>query len=312
MGLSGILDSGGDLTLEIEGGADRAVPGGVLRGTAAFVASRRLEARGVTASLVAREEHAYEVTDRSPRGDSRIDRRWESSDVWRQELSLQGPMIMEAGSRHTFPFELDLPPDAYPSFQSGILRLVWRLSLSIDVGGRDPSVDREIAVPFTPKALEGVDPAALAERVETSADGGAFAIVVEPRPLVPGGAFRGSIETAEELDPARTRVEVKLLVATDYSSGGLDVGLDLPGGVRLESLARRAVSEQRSIWKGVLTGSESIDGGRRYAFAGELPDEPVGTIALPHGSATALVDVIVDRRLRTDRHLSRPVAIGRP
>jgi len=31
MGLGGIIDSGGEWALEIEGGADRAVPGGSLR-----------------------------------------------------------------------------------------------------------------------------------------------------------------------------------------------------------------------------------------------------------------------------------------
>ncbi len=310
MGLGGILDSGGEWTLEMEGGREEAVPGGSLRGTASFVASRRLEARGVAASLVAREEYAYEVTERSARGESRVDRRWASSDAWRQELALQGPTVMEAGSQHSFPFEFRLPPDALPSFHSGVLRLQWRLSVSIDVGGRDPSVQRDIAVPLRAGTISKVDPAALDERVQESSDGGAFAISIEPRPLVPGAAFQGAIETAEELAPGKTRVEVKLVVSTGYSSAGFDVGIDLPGGVRLESLARSAVDEQRAIWKGTLTGSEQVDGRRRYAFAGRLPDEPVATVVLPHGSARAVVDVIVDRRLRPDVHYTRPVAIS--
>ncbi len=314
MGLGGILDSGGEWTLEIEGGEDRAAPGGSLRGTARFTASRRLEARGTSASLVASEEYAYEVTDRNARGSSRNDRRWESSDAWRQDLPLGGPAVMEAGSRHDFPFAFSPPPDALPSFHSGILRLSWRLSVSIDVGGRDPSVEREILMPLTEQALQAGDPSALAELVTGSDDGKSFAISVDPRPLAPGSALRGAIETAEDLDPARSRVEIKLLVSTDYSSGGFNVGIDLPGGVRMESLARRAVSEQRTIWKGELAEAEgeAVDGARRYAFAGELPDEAVATLVLPHGSARAIVDVIVDRRLRPDRHLTRPVAIGRP
>ncbi len=310
MGLGGILDSGGDWTLEIEGGRDEAVPGGSLRGTASFVASRRLEARGVAASLVAHEEYAYEVTDRSARGGSRVDRRWESSDAWRQELSLSVPTVLEAGSHHSFPFEFDLPPDALPSFHSGVLRLEWRLSISMDVGGRDPSVQRDIVVPLKTETISGVDPAALEQRVEGARDGDAFTISIEPRPLAPGAAFQGAIETAQELAPGKTRVEVKLVVSTDYSSGGFNVGIHLGGGVRVESLARRAVHEQRAIWTGTLTGSEPAEGTRRYAFAGRLPDEPVATIVLPHGSARAMVDVVVDRRLRPDVHYTRPVAIG--
>ncbi|MDQ3492103.1 MAG: sporulation protein [Chloroflexota bacterium] len=311
MGLGGIMDSGGEWALEIEGGADRAVPGGSLRGTAHFTASRRIEARSVTASLVAREAYAYEVTERDARGDSRIDRDWESSDAWRQDLPLQGPMVMEDGSRHSFPLAFDLPADALPSFESGILRLTWRLSVAIDASGRDPSVERDIHVPLTEQAPQAGDATALMERFAGSADGTPFAILLDPRPLVPGGAFRGAIETSEQLDPARTRLEIKLLISTDYSSGGFDVGIDLPGGVRMESRARRAVSEQRAIWKGQLTGSEAADGVRRYPFAGQLPDDPVATLVLPHGSSRAIVDVIVDRRMRPDRHLSRPVAIGR-
>lgn len=312
MGLGGILDSGGDWTLEIEGGKDEAVPGGSLRGTASFVASRRLQARGVAAALVAREVYAYEVTDRSARGESRVDRRWESSDAWREELALQGPRVMEAGSRHSFPFEFSLPTDAAPSFHSGVLRLEWRLSVSIDVGGRDPSVERELIVPLTAQASEGVDPTAFQERIQATDDADPFAISIQPRPLVPGAPFQGSIETTEELDPDKTRVEIKLVVSTDYSTGGFDVGLDLGGGVRVESLARRAVHEVRAIWAGTLTGPEGGEGLRRYTFAGQLTDEPVATIVLPHGSARAMVDVIVDRRLRPDVHYTRPVAIGAP
>lgn len=301
--------SGGGVewVLEVEGGRHVIPPGGRLRGVLRLTATRDIGARAVKASLVGVEHYAFDVTQRDSRNQSRTDRRWESQEVFRQELELMGSTSIAAGETRSLPFELALPPDAPPSLETSVLRMRWLSRAWIDVGGGlDPSAEQAILVPMTPDAVRAADPAALAERSDS---GGSFAIAVEPRPLITGAPFSGIVDMQEGLDLGKTRVEVKLKAASNYSDGGLDLGVTLPGGLRLDSNARRAAVETRTVWQGSLTEAGSKDGGHRYAFQGQLPAEPIATVSLPHGSVTATIDVIVDRRLRPDEHFTRPVAI---
>lgn len=88
-----------------------------------------------------------------------------------------------------------------------------------------------------------------------------------------------------------------------------DVGMELPGGLRLESRARRGVTEVVTLWKGTLAEAGAAGGSGRYTFSGQLPEGQLVTASLPHGSATATVDVIINRRMRRDQHLVRPIEI---
>ncbi|MBA2571158.1 MAG: sporulation protein [Chloroflexi bacterium] len=299
-----------DWGVEVDGGRFEIAPGGTLSGNVRFTARDAFEARRVVASLVGTEEYAYDVTERSGRDQSRTHRRWETHELWRQDLELMGAAAIAAGETRALPFEVSLPAGAPPTFDSGVLRVRWRASASIDIGhGIDPSVDQPILVPLSAAELASVDPAALAERHQGAEEGKPYTMSVEPRPFIAGAPFAGTLDAGESLDLSRIRVEVKLVVSTE-GSGGLGLGIALPTGVRIGHDARRGVTETRALWQGVLTEVPGADGTRRYGFSGQLPAEPVATIALPHGAATALVDVIVDRRMRRDGHFTRPVAIA--
>jgi hypothetical protein len=132
---------------------------------------------------------------------------------------------------------------------------------------------------------------------------------VEPRPLRAGSAFRGVLEVSERLDLARTRVELKLQISTSWSS---DFGLEyrIGEGLRADWESRRAVTEHVTLWRGTLTEIQAGALGPRYAFEGALASAPTPTVVLAHGNATARIDVVIDRRMRGDRHFDRPVAIA--
>ncbi len=167
MGFLGIgSDAGASWLVEFEGGRGEVLPGGLLRATARCTAAQPLEVRAVRAALSALEEYAYEVTEDPGRAGSRTDRRWQATELWRQEVELQTGGNLQAGESRAFPLEFAVPPDAAPTFESAVLRLRWRLAVWMDVGGRDPSLEQDVFVPVIADALAGAAPDAVAERVE--------------------------------------------------------------------------------------------------------------------------------------------------
>lgn len=249
----GILSHDVEWAMKHEGGRFGVAPGETLRGNVRFIPRATFEARRITASLVGTEEYAYEVTERTAGNDSRVDRRWGSWELWRQDHELQGPTQLTAGEPREMPIHFVLPSDAPPTFESGVLRVSWRAMVSIDVGGGpDPSFDQPIFVPLAPDALEASDPAAMAERFDGSDDGSSYSLSVEPRPLIAGEPFAGSLACGEGLDLDRIRVEVKLRVSTAYRDV-LGMGIQGPGGLGLDVEARRAMTETRALWQGTLT-----------------------------------------------------------
>jgi hypothetical protein len=314
------LTGGGvEWAVELEDQRAAFLPGETVRGTVRMNVSRAIEARAVIATLSGTEEYQYEVTERVGSGNSRIDREWAAEQLANAEVQLLGPTSLAAGDSRSLPFELAIPADAPPSFESGVLRIRWQLDVRIDTSGGDPSVQQQLTVRrpadvlLAAGAAGGADAGAglLAERVTGSEDGTDYAITLQPSPLQGGLAFTGIVETREGLELGTTRVELKLRVWTN-AAGGWGIGIELPGGLRMESKATRSVNETRTLWSGPLTEIEAGEGGRRYSFSGTLPSAPTPTLVVPHGSADALIDVVISRRLRRDIHYTRPVAIATP
>lgn len=294
------------LELESTSGAFR--PGDEIAGTIRFVPKGAMQPRAIRAALIGVEEYTYEVLERragtkSRPGGTQWQRRRFSDELFRQEVELSGPTSL-AAQPGEFPVRFSLPPDALPSFDGGVLAVRWQVRAWMDVGGKDPSTERDVIVVAGGDRLPPADPALAPSISDPQAQA---SIYVEPAPLVAGQPFRGYLEIAEQLDPRSVRVELKQRVETTGGTGGgatisLNTAVISTGG-------RRNVADERLLWSGQLAPMEGGQAGQRYQFAGQLPLAPIGSVMLPHGLSTARVDVVIGRRLMPDRHVTRPVAI---
>ena len=283
-------------------------PGDEVAGTIRYLPKGAISPRAIRAALVGVEEYTHEVLERrtgtsSRSGGTQWQRRRFTDEVFRQEVELSGPTSLAAQAGE-FAVRFSLPPDALPSFDGGVLDLRWQLRAWMDVGGKDPATERDIIVVAGKDRLAPADPALAPSASDPQAQAN---IYVEPAPLAAGQPFRGYLETAEQLDLRSARVELKQRVETTGGTGG-GVSITLNTSV-LSTGGRRNVADERVLWAGALAPMEGGTAGQRYQFAGQLALAPIGTVVLPHGFATARLDIVISRRLMPDRHITRPVAI---
>jgi hypothetical protein len=313
------LTGGGvDWLIEIQSQAGAFRPGDDLIGNVRYTPKGSMDVRSIVVSLVGKEEYVLLVRSSNTRSSSRgrsgtsdWDRRSFDQEVFRQDFQASGPTKIQAAGE--IPFQFKLPADALPSFDSSVLKMRWQVRAGMDVGGRDPSTERDLYVIGGTDRLIAGD-ASLSASVTDQA--GQAQIYVEPLPLMAGQQFRGYVEAAEQLDLGNVRVELKQHVATNGAGGGGGLSAAILGNtslsvgdVTLNLGGRRDTSEDRVLWAGQLTPMGAGASGNRYQFAGALPLAPTGTVSLPHGSSSTIVDVVINRRLQPDRHISRPVAI---
>jgi len=304
MGLLGA--PGVDWSITSETGRFEAPPGGSLQVSISFRPQRALEARRVMAALVATEEYQYKQREHGQREGS-SSRTWGSAEIHRQEVQLLGPGTIGAGEMRGGPVAFSIPASGAPSFESAILRVRWKLIAWIDVGGRDARTEQAVTVPQTITQLNPADAVTMGQQVQVVADDQPVSFWATPAPIRSGAPFSGSVDVRSPLALSDVRIELRLTVATRMS-GGLP-GATLLGLAGLGSTAGDRITEHQVLWRGTLTDGGLVDGWHRYLYAGQWPDAPVVTADFPHGEATATLDVILGRRLRPDRHITRPVAI---
>jgi hypothetical protein len=328
-----------DWAVTLDGGRLDVSPGGLVRATISVRPHGGLNARRVMAALVGTEEYAYDEVEHEREGSNR-GRKWGSSETWRQEVQLQGPGAIGPGEVRSFPVQLAMPVNALPSLESQALRMRWKLTAWIDVGGRDPSFDQAIVVPLTASAVvqpptqmatpvpptpvpgsiplpTGIVPGAfpgtpqanpaLAEQFQSVADGRPFVFWAQPAPLRGGAPFSGALDVTSPIDLGSAHLELKFTSATSMS-GGLP-GATLLGAVGFSSSSQQSVSETQVLWRGSLDETAAVPGWHRYLFAGQLPLAAIVTAAFPHGATTAIFDLTLSRRLRPDAHFIRTVVI---
>jgi len=309
MGILGAPDV--DWSIGLEGGRMDAAPGGVLRAQIGLRAREGLDARRVMAAFVGTEEYAYQEVERE-RGSRSTRRAWDTNELAKHEIQLLGPTRLAAGEARTLPVEFQVPPNVLPSLESGVLRVRWKLAAWIDVGGRDPQVEQVVIVPLIAAALPSMASLGTAEQVQLVAGGQPAGFWAQPAPLRAGQPFSGAVDVTTPLDLGNTRIELKLRVATLSGSGpgvASVAGDTVLAGLGWSTTSRQAVTEEQTLWRGALAEAAPVSGWRRYTFAGQLPLAPIVTAVFPHGAASAMLDVIVSRRLRPDEHITRPVAI---
>lgn len=308
------LTGGGvDWQIELASQAGAFRPGDEVAGRVRYMPKGNIQPRFIKVALAGSEHYAYlereggsvRIGSGSRDSSSSWERRWYSDDLFRQEVEISGPTQLAGQTPGEFPFQFRLPPDALPSFDSSVLRLRWQIRAWMDVGGKDPSTERDIYVVGGADRLN-VPPQALAPSV-TDMQSNAT-IYLEPLPLTVGQMFRGYVETPDQLDLGSTRVELKQHIETSGAVGGIGGSITLNTGT-LSLGGQRAAAEDRILWSGPIAPMGPGPTGQRYQFQGQLALAPVGTLALPHGSSSALVDIVISRRLVPDRHIARPVAI---
>lgn len=309
MGILGAPDV--DWSIGLEGGRLDVTPGGVLRAQIGLRPRDGLDARRVMAAFVGTEEYAYEEVDRDRQG-SHTRRAWDTTELAKQEVQLLGPTRLGPGEARTLAVEFQVPPNVLPSLESGVLRVRWKLAAWIDVGGRDPQFEQALIVPLTAAALPSMASLGMAEQVQSVTGGQPVGFWAQPAPLRAGQPFSGVVDVTTPLDPGGTRIELKLHVSTLSGSGpgvASVAGDTIMAELGWSNTSRRPVTEDKTLWRGGLSETAPVSGWRRYAFSGQLPLAPIVTATFPHGAASAMLDVVVSRRLRPDQHITRPVAI---
>ena len=297
-----------DWTIGLDGGRIDVAPGGPVRAVITLRPGQAIDARRVMAALVGTEEYRYSETEYTGRSSS-SEEKWGKVDLFRREIQLVGPGPIAAGETRSGPVEFQIPADALPSLDARVLKMRWRIETWIDVGGRDPKFEQQLVVPLTVAQLNPDDGARMGEQVQVSGDGRPVAFWAQPAPLRAGQPFTGAIDVWTPLALESTHVELKLNTSTRMDSGGGLAAEHVLGIIGLPTSAAMGLNGADVLWRGALTYGGPSGAGHRYLFSGGVPLAPICTAVYPHGIATAALDVVINRRLRTDEHILRPVAI---
>jgi hypothetical protein len=307
VGFLGKLTGGGvDWTLQLEVPAAVYRPGEAVRGAVSLTPQRDIDTRALVISLIGTEQYRY-VERVNSGGHVGSEDRVETDELARQDVPLGGAARLSAGQSISVPFQLVVPHAAPPSFQTRTLECTWKLEAKLDVGGRDPSVERLVTI-LQPASALMASPGgvAVAPRSEGSRDGAPFAIWLEPVPLLLGAPFRGTIDLARPLEGDDVRMELNVEVE---AGGGFGTGASLAVAAVLGT-GRDNASETVAVWRGTVTPGGAGAGWYRYTFSGTLPAQLVPTVELPHGRARASLQLVVSRRLRPDTRYAREVALA--
>jgi len=295
-----------DWAITLDNGRVDVAPGATVNATISFRPHGAITPRRVMAALVGTEDYKYREREMTQHGSGETTT-WGHADLVRQEIQLLGPGPLGPGELRSGPVSFTVPADAPPSLESNVMRMRWRIAAWMDVGGRDPKAEQQLIVPLTVDRLNPSDAAGMGPQVQSSVDGQAVTFWTDPAPLRVGAPFSGAVDVLTPLPLGDTHVELRLRSASQMS-GGIP-GATLLALVGFASTAENGMAETHVLWRGTLTDGGQSGPWRRYLFAGGLPQAATPTAVYPHGVSTASFDVIISRRMRTDVHIVRPVAI---
>lgn len=282
-----------DWTLELE--RERVLPGTVVKGRVTITARSRVESRGCIAALIATEQWKYHDTERDSNGNTRTVVRTRTDELLRQPVMLMPAATLEPGQPVTLDFEVPVPPLGPATFEAEVARLTWELELKLDYGGGlDPSTRARIVV-LQPTALLAAGVVntgqwGLWQSVDGSFGSVAYSFALEPVPLCVGKPFVGGLRLSADISGRLREVRAELKMRAEATvSGGL--------------------SEELIVWQGSLPAAGALVAGE-HRIEGVLPETWLPSIDLPHGRGRATFDVVIDRPMARDDHLSRDVALA--
>lgn len=286
---------GVDLAIELE--RTVLLPGRSVRGRVLVTPKGALEARGVVVALVAVEHWRHDVTVTDAEGRTRTETRTSREELRRLPVQASGPVVLAAGEARPFDVELPVPPLGPASLDATEARLTWTVEARLDIeGGMDAVAELPVRV-AQPVALlrAGVvrtGQFANFDSADVAADGIAGTLALDPVPLCAGEPFRAVLEA--HADRPRKLQEMRAELRVEVES-------TVSGGRRETIIA----------WSGVIAAPpELTPGPLAIPFSGQVADQALPTIELPHGRASATMHVILAVPWAPDPHLVRDVTIA--
>ena len=293
MPLRSLFGGGVDWQVELE--RETVLPGTVVRGRVTLTPRGRLETRSCVAALIATEQWKYQQTERDSEGHTRTVTRTRTEELRRLPVQLLPATVLEAGQSRTLDFEVPVPPTGPASFEGDVSRLTWDLEVKLDMaGGVDPAAVTPVIV-LQPTGLLSAGAVntgqfGLWEQVEGSTGPIGYRLGLKPVPLCIGRPFTGSLELGADIGGRLREVRLELKVRAEATvSGGL--------------------SEEHLLFAGRLPSDGGLRAGR-HDWSGTVETRWLPSIDLPHGRARARFDIVIDRPLARDEHLSRDVALA--
>jgi hypothetical protein len=275
---------------------DRLLPGRLTAGTLTVTADGATDARGLVAALVAVEHWQHEESTTDAQGHTSTHTVTSTDELRREPIALSGPLRLEPGVTHSFPFQMPVPPLGPASLEATVAGLTWTFEAKLDQPGRP---DSRIEVPVRvvqPVALlragvVHVGEFALYPAADAGRDDLTAAITLDPLPLCSGASFHGSVILRSAA--ARTLQEIRAEIR-----------------VQVEATVASGKDETITAWAAVLLPEAEVQGERTIQFQGVLADQALPTIELPHGKASAQFHVILATAWARDPHLVRDVTIA--
>jgi hypothetical protein len=275
---------------------DRLLPGRLTAGTLTLTADDAIDCRGLVAALVAVEHWQHEETSTDGQGHTTTRTVTSTDELVREPVALSGPLLLAAGETRTFPFQMPVPPLGPASLEATVAGLAWTFEAKLDRPGRP---DSRIEVPVRvvqPVALlragvVQVGEFALYPAADAGRDDLTAAITLDPLPLCSGAPFKGSVilRSTASRKLQEIRAEIRVQVEATVASG---------------------MDETITAWGAVLVPEAEVEGERTIQFEGTLADQPLPTIELPHGKASAQFHLILATAWARDPHLVRDVTIA--
>ena len=233
------------------------LPGRLVDGRVRLQARNGVSARGLVVTLVGVEHWRHRVTRTDGQGHTTTQVVRSEGEPVREPVRIAEGVRLAAGEVLDQTFQLPVPPLGPASLEADDAGMDWTLEAKLDIeGGLDSSIETPVVV-AQPTALlrAGAVPVgefALYAAADSSADGVAATIQLEPMPLVCGEPFEGELRLAipGSLRLQEVRVELR---------------------VRVEATVSQGEHEELTVWSAAVAGPGELGGSQAFAVRATLP-----------------------------------------
>jgi hypothetical protein len=289
-------DSSHGVAWRVDLDSDRLLPGRLVGARMAVTADDPFDARRLVAAFIAVEHWQHQETTTNAQGHVSTRTVTSSSELVREPVEVSGPIHLGAGETRTFDIQMPVPPLGPATLEATVAGLTWTFEAKLDrPGWPDSEIEAPVRV-LQPVALlragvVRVGEFALYPEADAGHDDLTAGITLDPLPLCSGAPFRCEVilRSAEARRLQEIRAEIRVNVEATVSSGK---------------------AETITAWAAVIAEACDVQGERVLRFEDVLSDQPLPTIELPHGTASAQFHLILATAWARDPHLVRDVTIA--
>lgn len=98
--------------------------------------------------LKQQEKVSVPVRKRNSQGDSRSGMEHKTHLLYERKFLIEEDVILDANERYEFEVEIELPPNAFPSFLGKYTELVWSMRAVAEKSGTNPKSEKFIFEPY--------------------------------------------------------------------------------------------------------------------------------------------------------------------